>query len=111
MPRESERKTPNQIIIVQDMINGTELGELVNISQNGIMIISDNETQTQAIFQMALSLPEDIAGSSTLQLGADCLWCRKVENFHRYWAGFQIIDCSDQARKQIDALLQDYSAD
>lgn len=109
MPRKLERRELNESIAVLDTINGGTFGELVNLTTEGMMVIIDREIETQAIFQLALLLPEPINGDDQIVVGADCLWCRRAENFYRYWAGFQIIDASDRALEQIDALIQQYA--
>lgn len=108
MARKLERKELSESIAIHDVINGGVFGELVNITIEGLMAITDREIETQAIFQLSLQLPESLNGSDQLVLGADCLWCRHAENHHRYWAGFQIIDASDQALEQIEALINLY---
>ncbi len=109
MTRKLERRELTQSITVNDTINGGVFGELVNITTEGLMVITDREIESQAIFQLALQLPEPLGGSDMLVLGADCLWCRRAENFYRYWAGFQIIDVSDHAVQQIEALIDLYA--
>lgn len=111
MARKLERKTISQTITVRDTINGGEFGEVLNITIEGLMLLLDREISAGSIFQLSLQLPTPIAGSDTIELGADCLWSRKAENFHRYWAGFQIIDASDKAIEQIEQLISDYAAD
>lgn len=108
MARKLERKELNQAIVVLDTINGGVFGELVNITTEGLMVMTDREIETQAIFQLSLQLPEVIKGADHIVIGADCLWCRRAENFYRYWAGFQIIDASQKALEQIDALIDLY---
>lgn len=108
MRRKLERRQLSETVIIHDVFNGGVFGELVNITVEGLMAITDREIETQAIFQLALQLPEPLSGSSQLLLGADCLWCRRAENHNRYWAGFQIIDASDQALEQIEALIDLY---
>lgn len=109
MPRKLERREINESIAVVDMINGGIFGELVNLTREGMMLIIDREIETQAIFQLALQLPEPLKGDDQIVLGADCLWCRHAENYYRYWAGFQIIDASERALQQIDALIELYA--
>ena len=107
--RKLERKELNQPITIIDTINGGDFGELVNVTIEGMMLITDKEIPTHSIFQLALQLPVDIQGSQSIELGADCLWCRKVENFHRYWAGFHVIDLSPKAKHQLEELIDHYS--
>lgn len=111
MARKLERKELNQAIVVLDTINGGVFGELVNVTTEGLMVMTDREIETQAIFQVALDLPEPIMGSNQIIVGADCLWCRRAENFYRYWAGFQIIDASETALAQLGALIELYARD
>jgi PilZ domain len=103
--RKLKRKELHQTITITDIINGGEFGELVNVTIEGMMLITDKDILTNSIFQLSLKLPMEIHGSETIELGADCLWCRKVENFHRYWAGFHIIDISANAFKQLEELI------
>jgi hypothetical protein len=107
--RKLERKELNQRIPIIDTINGGEFGELVNVTIEGLMVITEKEIPTQSIYQLALQLPVDIEGSNTVEIGADSLWCRNVENFDRYWTGLHIIDASDHALKQLDHLITHYS--
>ena len=107
--RKLERKELNSPIPIIDVINGGQFGELINVTVEGIMVMTDKEIPTHSIYQLAMQLPIDLEGSNKIELGADCLWCRKAENFHRFWAGFHIIDASDQALIQLDALIDHYA--
>ena len=107
--RKHERIELSQPISIIDVINGGEFGELINVTVEGIMVITDREIPTSSIYQLSLQLPVDLEGSNTVQVGADCLWCRRAENFTRYWAGFHIIDASDTALAQLEQLIAHYS--
>ena len=109
MARKLERKEINQTIEITDVINGGKFGELINITVEGLMVITDKETPTSSIYQLSIKLPVELHGSNTVELGADCLWCRNDDNFHRFWSGFQIIDASETAVKQIEDLVEAYS--
>lgn len=107
--RRRERKELSHTIEILDVINGGVFGELVNVTVEGMMAIVDREIPTQSIFQLSFQLPEKINNSDRVELGADCLWCRKADNFHRFWAGFQIIDASDDAIQQLEILIEKYT--
>jgi hypothetical protein len=106
MARRLERRTISKSIKITDQMTGKAFGELINVTTEGLMIISDNEIETGSIFQLVLHLDEPMEEETTIELGADCLWCRKVENFTRYWGGFQIIDASEKAISQLDILIE-----
>ena len=107
--RKLERIELSRPIAIVDVINKGNFGELVNVTVEGIMVITDKEISTSSIYQLSLQLPVEIEGNTTIEIGADCLWCRKTENFTRYWAGFQIIDASDTALNQLQHLISHYS--
>ena len=109
MTRKLERKEINQTIRAHDIINGGNLGELVNITTQGMMLMTEKDIQANSIFQLELGLPTEIRGSSTLMAGVDCLWCKPIENSHLYWAGFHIIDISTTGLEQIETLITNYS--
>ena len=108
-----ERKHPrieiNQTIKVTDVINGGDFGELVNVTIEGIMLITKREIAVNSIYQFSMALPFELEGINTLTLGANCLWCSDLANIRRFWTGFQIIDPSDIARAQIDQLITHYA--
>lgn len=108
MPRKLERKELSKTILIDDVINQRPFGELVNLTLDGMMVMSDQELPTHAIYQLSLKLPVELAGSDHIAVGADCLWTKRAEHFNRYWAGLQIIDASDQAMAQLAELIEHY---
>ena len=107
--RRHERVTLSESIVIHDIINDRKLGELVNLAMEGLMVICDEHIETHSILQLAFDLPEPIQGLKTLEIGVDCLWCRKADHFHRHWAGFQIIDVSEETSRVIAALIEGYA--
>ena len=104
-----QRQELSTTIMIRNTMTGELVGELVNITVEGLMIISDQEMSTNAIFQYCLELPETIDGPRRIDLGVDCLWSRPAENFNRHWSGYQIIDASPDAIKTIDELISGYA--
>ena len=92
-----------------DAASGETLGALVNISIEGLMLMSNQALETNRLYQVTLALPEAISGHSEIELGVDCLWTRDDEQFGHHWSGFQIIDASQDAIKVIEQLIRDYS--
>ncbi len=107
--RKHQRQELNTTILIRNAMNRDFIGELVNITVEGLMIISDQEMSTNSIFQFSLELPEPINGMTHIDLGVDCLWSRSAENVDRHWSGYQIIDASPEALETIDALISGYA--
>ena len=107
--RRKPRKTLNQPIAVHDVIEDRRFGELINVTTEGMMIMTDRLVPTQSIYQLAILLPTPLLGHDRVELGVDCLWSRQGEHYNRYWAGFQIIDASDTAIAQLEALIDRFT--
>ena len=107
--RRLERQELNATIGIRNSISGSEVGELVNITPEGLMIISDQAIGTNCIFQFTLALPASRGDCTQIEIGVDCLWCRHAENLGRYWSGHQIIDAAPAALEAIDRLIVQYA--
>ncbi len=103
--RKHQRIELGRAIKVVDIVNGCAAGEVVNITIEGMMLSTDQALQPGSIYQFALTLPEPIGNHNVINVGADCLWCRKANQDNRHWAGFQIIDASETAEELISELI------
>lgn len=109
--RKHERTTLSRTVRVHDVVHQRQLGELVNITIEGMMIVGQHPLQPNAILQIALELPAPIGGESELEVGVTCLWCRPADGSALFWAGFQIIDASMASIKRIENLIREYRTD
>ena len=96
-----------KLVEVYDTNRGEYLGRLVNIHTEGLMVVGDELIKPDYIYQLEVRL---VGGSNEVQVirfGADCLWVRQLGESSTHWAGFHIIDLSDQAKQQIDHLVEE----
>lgn len=92
-------------ICVRDTVSGAELGTLANVHDAGFMVISDGGLKEDHLYQVAFEIN---AGESAITLGAECLWISETGTGDQIWAGFQIMDVSEDARQQIATLITQY---
>ena len=107
--RQQPRFEPQQPISVINIHTQKKMGALVNITTEGLMLMSDTAINSNRIYPISLILPDAISGHKQVDLGVDCLWSRSEEEYQRYWAGFQIIDASRSALDRIESLIRDFS--
>lgn len=107
--RRRKRIPLNTTINIYDGFSQERIGEIANIHQEGLMLISDQAIEPNTLYQYRLALPQEILGLQAIELGVDCLWTQEISNIKRYWSGFQIIDASGQALAIIDELTQNFS--
>lgn len=103
--RRLKRHDIGGIVDVFDANYNVSLGRLVNIHEEGLMVMGDIHWQDEKIYQIDLHLPELIDGRSIIHLGVDCLWSRASDDNTKHWAGCLIIDASKQAKADIKKLI------
>lgn len=87
------------------------IGAVVNLSQEGMMLMTSERLADDAIHSLVLrtQLPtEDV--SLVLHCGVDCLWSTDsregAEQQDAFWAGCHIIDISDSDLLKLQKILQ-----
>ena len=93
-------------IFVRDSVSSLEMGTLANIHDEGFMVISDGGLKEDNLYQVVFELGN---GKGEINLGAECLWISETGTGDQVWAGFQIMDVSEDAKQQIESLLVTYA--
>ena len=90
-------------VTIEDVGAGLRLGKLVNLSDEGFLLLSQTNIQAQNVYQLMLSSE---AERPSFSLGAECVWVNNTGNAG-IWAGFRIIDISKEAERQLKHLQAD----
>lgn len=105
--RKHPRYTLVQQLYIVDKFTAKQLGVLVNISLNGLMMASRNPLAADTIYQIIINLPEEIDGKKKIEIGIDCLWTHtNSANAGMYWSGCQIIDYSDNDITTLEKIIE-----
>jgi hypothetical protein len=95
-------KPPN----IRDANSGSLIGQLANVSRNGLMVVGPCSIAPGTVLQLHIALK--INGElQDLLVGAENLWCHDANETGAYWSGFQIIDISPGHRQLLDVILND----
>ena len=94
--RGHDRVEVSEVIHVIDRQTGAELGRLVNISEEGFMLLGSQPIDENSIFQLSLEFDTGTNEASPILIGVENLWCHSSSDQTQYWAGFYIIDISDE---------------
>lgn len=106
--RSSPRKQANAGIEVFDTATDRPIGNLVNISLTGFMLITDQSLPEGHLFQLKIAIPDPAGGISTVSFGAESLWNQDEPSSGNHWVGFQIIDIADSDSALIEQLISDW---
>lgn len=109
--RKSSRKIVDEVLEVRDQITGTQLGSIVNISTEGLMLLSQEPIVTGSVYQLEVELMGPDGDSKLLAFGAEAVWTTEASQPESYWTGFRIIDISSNDVSMIDALILNWNSD
>ncbi|MGB5299109.1 MAG: PilZ domain-containing protein [Thiogranum sp.] len=107
----SEQRRQRRVTIpghpqILDTHSGIILGQLVNLSVDGLMAVSPQGINCGTVYQVRIPL---MAGDQSveIQLGIESLWCEDPNDSGSHWTGFQIIDISPEHQKILNSVIGD----
>jgi len=100
--RRQDRFAVSRVIRVINIHSGRELGRLVNISTEGIMLVGSEPVEENCILELQLDCGDNAA--QPVRLGVESLWCKGSDDGSRFWSGHYIIDISSQDMERLLAL-------
>jgi hypothetical protein len=110
-PSDNIRKVARRHLIyylrVFDTDTGELLGNLVDISTRGVMLVSDRAIETDKSFKLRMVLPETIEGSREVVFNAISRWCGNDTNRDFYDTGFELVDPDSEFLEAVDKLVDD----
>jgi c-di-GMP-binding flagellar brake protein YcgR len=102
--RRNHRVTIPEHPQILDAHSGEVIGQLVNLSSDGLMIASANRIQNNTVLQMRIPLVRD-GHHLEIRIGAESLWCEDANDSGTHWSGFQIIDISPEDQRILDRVI------
>ena len=100
--RKNKRVKPNVKIDIVDVIIGYSLGEVLNISRDGLLMACNKSIEVGEMFQTDWIFAA--RGMKSTSVGLECLWSEnQYTNF--CLCGFQIIDISEDDQTIIDRII------
>lgn len=100
--RKFKRVKPNVKIDMYDIIKSQSLGEVLNISIGGALIVSSLEINAGEMFQTEWQL--SARGMKSIAVGIECLWVDIQHSGHRF-CGLHIIDISEDDLKILERII------
>lgn len=93
--RRLPRKRPAAPLQVTDTMTGRVVGQIGNLSLEGMMLLADVAIADDALYQFSFQLPDEHGRLQPIEVGVHELWSDPTDRPGRYWAGFRFIDLGD----------------
>lgn len=96
--------------IGEDGNKGIVLGDLADITIEGLMLISETPVDNNATYQLRVNLPEDVVGTeNVIDFEAKSFTCRKTIHENIYTTGFKMTKLDEENKKRIRAVISEYA--
>jgi len=106
--RKLERKRIARFIRVYDRDSDKFIGNIVNISDNGLMLIRKKPVEPDTNVKMKIALPYKKEESNRITFEAQCLWCRKNIHTDFFDTGFKMQNITLENSDTITGLIVEY---
>ena len=100
--RKFKRVKPSVKIVMYDIIQNQILGEVLNISTGGALVMSKLAISPGEMYQTEWQI--SARGMKNISIGLECLWVDVQHSGHRF-CGMHIIDISEDDLKILDRII------
>ncbi len=91
-----------------DRDGGNLVGNLVDITPEGVMLISEAPVEADTVFQLQVELPSGVSDRERLDIEVRSLWCKPDVNAGLFAAGFELRNADPQTAEDIEHLIAFY---
>lgn len=103
--RRLPRKRMNKFLRLNDRENNQVLGRVMDMTTEGIMLISAEPVSQQSEVSVSLSLPIDFDGGAVVTFDVKAVWTKKSSHSSNYATGLRITNISHEDKKIISKLI------
>jgi len=107
--RKVERRHLVFYLRVFDGMGSRVIGHIVDISSQGLMLISDSPVPVNEDYRLRMRLPAEIVDKDEIVIDATSRWCKQDENPDFYITGFQIHNLTPEIEKYITYLVEGFT--
>jgi PilZ domain-containing protein len=87
---------------------GEQLGNLVDLTVDGLRMVSSTRINPDAIYYLKLVLPTEIEGVSEVTISAISRWCNQDTNPEFFNAGFEFRNISMKHIKVVRQIIEQF---
>lgn len=107
--RRIERHQLQDYLQVFNGLTDRPVGCLGNVSEKGMMVISDLPMLTGASFELRLKVPDNNGAQKFIDVQATCMWCKEDETPGCFDSGFLLTDAPNEYLEFIYILRRYFS--
>ncbi len=106
--RKLERRHLIYYLRVFERGTGRLVGHLVDISTEGLMLLSEEPIEIDRVFYFRMTLPTEIRSSAHVTFTARSIWCKPDNSPDFYATGFSFEEVTSEDIRVIENLIDAY---
>jgi hypothetical protein len=107
-----QRKVKRRFLLyymrVYDIETRQQIGNLVDITPEGAMLLCDNPIPEGKTMPLRLELSHEVSDRPFLEFSARSKWCRPDVDPNRYNIGFEIVEIKKEDEKIINRIIKEF---
>lgn len=107
---EERRKVKRRFLLyymrVYDYATRHQIGNLVDITAEGMMVLSENAFSVGTTIRLRMELTEDVADKPFLEFTARSKWCKPDITPNLYNIGFEILDLEPGDEQIVQRIIE-----
>ena len=96
-------------IEIQDQSTGETIGDLGDITAEGIMIVSETPISEKKVFSFLIKLPREADEELSIKFEARSIRCQETVHENIYITGFRIESLDEENKHKIEYLIREYA--
>ncbi len=105
--RKQKRRHLIYYLAVMEQSTDFSIGFVVDVTQQGIMIMSSMPLAVNKTYHLKMLVNEDGADKTYLYFDASSKWCHKSPNSDFYDTGFELLNLEPGAFREIEAIIDE----
>lgn len=107
--RKVERRHLVFYLRVFDGSSSRVIGHIVDISAQGVMLVSDKPVPVNTHYHLRMRLPSEVADREEIVFSGTSRWCKKDVNPDFFIIGFEMDELDPEIERHIISLIKDFS--
>lgn len=106
--RKKHRGSTNNYFLVFEVESGDIIGRLLNLTDDGLMLLSEEPVEASKKFECRMILPGMIEGCKEIYFKIESRWCNKNKRANWYETGYKINNKTDTCQKVLEILANEW---
>lgn len=107
--RRRPRKNTPHLVNVLDLETGKSLGRVVDITADGMMLVTKDAVPNGHRVQVRVILPVMVQARTDVQLEAEVVWCKQDSNPSYFKVGFRFLNLAGEDGFLLEDVMQKFN--